>query len=762
MNSSLFMLPEPLPQGAVLVGPTDWLAAFPGESEAWERFEDPGAALAELNKRTQSEEISGSTPLIFLHQDVFAGPDGCDRLVAWLENLTRSADPYLCTLLHADLTGDQLVRFFRAGLFDALNVPVSKNAWVNLLLRAEKRKQRRQQSSLLLQESGETRNLLHGMYRQVEGQASRNAGELLRAQESLEAANQHLTEAMSELSLLYKFGRELSQASNWDGVLRNILQSLSDYVQAGGAALILRSAPGGSYSPRKTWQWEESSWDKVLVNLQDQVDDAVAESIMAPGVFSLAASDRDPDGGSGQRIIALPLEYQDIRLGYLLLLFSTAEARREVSRRYLPFLQTVQVVLSEEVAGAQMLDRIRDIGAFNSRVLETVRSAIWVINEEGQTVYCNRAGQEMLTGQPSSIAVPEDFTFQIGRDRHQLDAQHYGELPELFLDARLQIDGIEGLIYARIKEKAQEDFRGEGRIRCSDGQGIPVAVQTALMTGRSRNQTWLVVVAEDLRESRKLAAERRKREQLEGLVEMSATLAHEIRNPLMGLSAQAELLAERLAPGDPKGRYIQVITGEVDRINDTITRMLNYVRPYAPRLDQVDLKELSQDVKDLVQPRGNKRAIDIDLEFSEMAPDQPPWQHSLDGGQIKQVLLNLMINGVDAAPDGGQVLLTLSWHPELDFLDPETGSRRRASGYRFDIADNGPGIPADQLEKIFRPFYTTKNTGTGLGLSICQKIVAAHGGEIQVNRHDPLTVFSVMLPLSAEGHEVHATQEEEA
>nr|MEE4266826.1 ATP-binding protein [Candidatus Krumholzibacteria bacterium] len=762
MNSSLFQLPTPLPRGAVLVGPTDWLADFPGESDPSDRFDDPREALASLNLRAESGGTSGPTPLIFLHQDVFAGPDGCDRLVAWLEDLTRSADPYLCILLHADLTGHQLVRFFRAGLFDALNVPVTKNAWVNLLLRAEKRRERRHQSSLLLQESGETRNLLHGMHREVEGQASRNAGELLKAQESLEAANQHLTEAMSELSLLYKFGRELSQASNWDGVLRNILQSLSDYVQAGGAALILRSAPGGSYSPRKTWHWEESSWDKVLVNLQDQVDDAVAESIMAPGVFSLAAGEGDPDGGSGQRIIALPLEYQDIRLGYLLLLFSTTEARREVSRRYLPFLQTVQVVLSEEVAGAQMLDRIRDIGAFNSRVLETVRSAIWVINEEGQTVYCNRAGQEMLTGQPSCIAVPEDFTFQIGRDRHQLDAQHYGELPELFLDARLQIEGIEGLIYARIKEKAQEEFRGEGRIRCSDGQGIPVAIQTALMTGRSRNQTWLVVVAEDLRESRKLAAERRKREQLEGLVEMSATLAHEIRNPLMGLSAQAELLAERLPPGDPKSRYIQVITGEVDRINDTITRMLNYVRPYAPRLDSVDLRELSQDVKDLVQPRGNKRFVKIDLEFSDMAPDRPAWEHRLDGGQIKQVLLNLMINGVDAAPDGGQVLLTLSWHPELDFLDPETGSRRRASGYRFDIADNGPGIPKDQLEKIFRPFYTTKNTGTGLGLSICQKIVSAHGGEIQVNRHDTLTVFSVMLPLSAEGAEAHATQEEEA
>ena len=750
METNLFLLPDPLPLGAVLVGPSHWPEPKFVESRRCQFFTNPQEASVWLSDLSGSgANTSDDTPefsrLVFLHQDTFAGNDGADRLVAWLENTTHQRDPFLPILLHGNLPASQLVRFFRAGLFDALSVPVEKPTWVNMLIRAEKRLELRKQSRLMLEETGQTQGILRRLHRQIGDQAAQNAGELLLAQESLEAANQQLTEAMSELSLLYKFGRELSTASNWDGVLRDILESLAAFVKAGGAALILRSAPGGSYSPRKTWHWEETAWDKVLVNLHDQVDDAVAESIMAPGVFSVDPDSNTGEGERGKRIIALPLEYQEIRLGYLLLLFATPAARDQVSRKYLPFLQTVQVVLSEEVAGAQMLDRIRDIGAFNSRVLETVRSAIWVVNEEGRTVYCNRAGQEMLTGQESIIAVPDEFMFQIGRGRHLANQQHYEELPEIFLDARLRLDDISGLLLSNLQVKKKGKYRGEGQVLRSDGEGIPVLVQTSLMPGRLRDESWLVIVAEDLRESRKLETERLRSEQLEGLVEMSATLAHEIRNPLMGLSAQAELLADQLPANDPKSRYIHVITGEVDRINDTITRMLNFVRPYEPVLDQADLLDLCRDVLDLVEPRAMDKHVRLQLDLKGDNPAAYNWAAYLDEGQIKQVLLNLVINAIDAVGKGGRVWLGLSLSGKIEVADEQHGVRHEAACVQLEIRDDGPGIPAGNLPKIFRPFFTTKNTGTGLGLSICQKIIVAHGGEIMVTRENETTVFRFML-----------------
>jgi len=765
MDKPLFQLPGPLPHASLLVGPWDDATRRLASERHGRICTDPAVALTELAASAphfSAAEADAPGHLVFIHQDAFAGQDGGDALVRWLEGLAELRGPYLPILLHGNLAGSLLVRFFRVGLFDALTVPLNRASWVNMLIRAEKRLEFRHQSHLILESTGQTRQMLRQLRDQLGEDARSSVGDLMGAKESLEAANRQLTDAMAELSLLYRFGRELSTAGNWDAVLREILQNLTNFVGAGGAALILRSAPGGRYSPRQTWQWEESAWDKVLVNLQDQVDAAVAESIMAPGVFRVNSS-QTPHGERGRRIIALPLEHQEMRLGYLLLLFVSPEERETVSARYLPFLQTVQVVLSEEVAGAQMLDRIRDIGAFNARVLETVRSSIWVLDEGGRTVYCNRSGQELLTGHPAPLMAPEDFFFQIGRGREQASEAGDSEAPpELILDARLKLDGISGLLLPTLRATPEATFRGEGEILREDGLGIPVLVQTSLMPGRARDETWLVIVAEDLRDSRLLEAERLRSDRLAGLVEMSATLAHEIRNPLMGLSAQAELLAERLAPDDPKSRYIEVITGEVERINETITRMLNYVRPYQPRLTETAFQPLGRDVMDLVAPQADRKGIRLDFADLPAGQTVADLLLTVDGNQIKQVLLNLLINAIDAAPEKGEVRLAVFARTDLGLRDLRTGLRQSIPGLVAEVRDNGPGFKAGEAHKLFRPFYTTKSSGTGLGLSICHKIVAAHGGEITADREDQYTVFRVLLPAGSAAEPRQLTKKEDA
>lgn len=757
-DQKLFRLSGPLPQGSVLVGPWDDATRRLAAARKCRIHRDPRAALTDLAATAETDPGH----LVFLHQDAFAGQDGGDALVKWLEDLAELRVPALPVLLHGNLDGELLVRFFRVGLFDALAVPLVQPDWVNLLIRAEKRLEFRHQSHLILESTGQTRQMLRKLRDQLGTDARPAAGDLMGAQESLAAANRQLTDAVAELSLLYRFGRELSTADNWDQVLREILQSLTDFVGAGGAALILRSAPGGRYSPRLTWQWEESAWDKVLVNLHDQVDAAVAESIMAPGVFRVN-SDLAPGEERGRRIIALPLEHQNLRLGYFLLLFVSPAERDAVSARYLPFLQAVQVVLSEEVASAQMLDRIRDIGAFNARVLETVRSSIWVLDEGGRTVYCNRSGQELLTGHPAPLMAPEDFLFQIGRGRGMATASESSSAtPELILDARLKLDDVPGLLLPVLRATPDTIYRGEGQVLREDGVGIPVLVQTSLMPGRVRDETWLVVVAEDLRDSRQLEAERLRSDRLEGLVEMSATLAHEIRNPLMGLSAQAELLAEQLGADDPKSRYIEVITGEVERINETISRLLNYVRPYQPRLTETAFQPLGRDVLELVAPRAAAKSVS--LEFAALPAGQSASDQILavDGNQIKQVLLNLLINAIDAVPENGRVQLALAAHRELDLRDARTGISQTVGGMEVVVTDNGSGFAPEDAAKIFRPFYTTKSSGTGLGLSICHKIVAAHGGNIVAERRDDLTIFRILLPAGNEPAKAPLTMKEDA
>jgi signal transduction histidine kinase len=117
----------------------------------------------------------------------------------------------------------------------------------------------------------------------------------------------------------------------------------------------------------------------------------------------------------------------------------------------------------------------------------------------------------------------------------------------------------------------------------------------------------------------------------------------------------------------------------------------------------------------------------------------PDHKVELDGGQIKQVLLNILLNAIDAAPAGGCVNLAVTPRANLDL--PEGGQ-----GVSITITDDGPGFGDTDPAKIFRPFFTTKSSGTGLGLSLCQKIVTAHGGEIRAARRGGLTVFQVLLP----------------
>ncbi len=744
MEDHLFRLPPPIPHGAVFVGPSQWLKTQPLSERQCRDFLQAPQALSWLT--AAFGENKTDSRLIFLHQDAFAGEDGADELVNWLESLTLLRAPYLPILLHGDLPAGQLVKFFRAGLFDALVVPLNKAQWVNMLIRAEKRFEIRNQGRLILASSGRTQDLLRNLRRKLGDQTARSASEMLLAQETLESTNRQLKETMAEISLLYSFGRELSSAGNWDVVLREILKSLAGFIGARGSALILRSAPGGTYSPRQTWQWDETAWDKVIVELKDQVGTSPDDSALGPGVFKI--EETRPGGiNSGRRIIALPLEHQDVRLGFLLLLLADPDERERVMERYLPFLQAVQVILSEEVAGAQLLDRIRDIGTFNARVLETVSSAIWVTDENGRTVYCNRAGQELLTGREGPAMEPEDILFQIGRGRGEgpLGGAET-DLPELFLDGRLRLDEAKGMLLPFLRGLPESVFRGEGQVVRSDGTGIPVLLQTSSMPGSIPDQTWLVVVAEDLRDTRKLEAERLRSEQLEGLVEMSATLAHEIRNPLMGLSAQAELLADQLPPDDKRSRYIDVIISEVDRINATITRMLNFVRPYEPDISRTSIGDLCRDALALTGSRAQAKGVTLEPGADFNWDDAADMELEVDAGQIKQVLLNLLINAVDAAPENGHVVLRVSRSENLELSDPAQGTRRAGPGLIIEVLDDGPGFREGDLARIFRPFYTTKSSGTGLGLAICHKIVTAHDGQIKAGRVKNQTYFRVQLP----------------
>jgi signal transduction histidine kinase len=677
---------------------------------------------------------------VVVDEAVLRGRDDWDQVLAWFTGAARAGA--MVVLVHAELPLPRLVALLRRGLLDVVPATASAVEWREALARLDGALRERDEGLALQADAALTQRLLADRRRQVREEAAAEAASLLSTQRELEEANTRLNDHMAQLSLLYRFGRQLSHASNWDDTLRDILEHLARFVGAVGGALVLRTAPGGPYAPRQTYRWDETAWDRVVLRINQQIDTGVASSLLAPGVFQVGRENE----GEGGRITALPLEHQGHRLGILLLLFADADARREQTDAYVSFLQMVQVVLSEEVAAAQMLDRLRDVSAFNTRLLETVSSAIWVCDGSGRTIFVNRSAR-LLLGLDGETGAREAATaIGVGRgrlfERPLTGGAQLDDLPEVFLDGRLNVPGRAEPLFSGLKRRSTP-FLGEGLVTDVAGRRVPVRVRTAPMAGRGQDERWLLLVLEDLSEAKRAEAARRRAEQLEALVAMSATLAHEIRNPLMGLSAQAELLADSLPEDDGRRGRIDLITGEVERINRTITDMLQYVRPIQPRREPAELPDVARRCIELARARAESHGVALTVE----AP--PTLRAVVDPAQIQQVVLNLVLNAVDAAPEGGRVRVRVQTAERLDLTDPVLGTLRQVPGVILSVEDDGPGFGDTPPAKLFQPFYTTKTTGTGLGLAFSRKVVEAHDGEIRAERHDAWTCMRVLLPREA-------------
>jgi signal transduction histidine kinase len=244
-------------------------------------------------------------------------------------------------------------------------------------------------------------------------------------------------------------------------------------------------------------------------------------------------------------------------------------------------------------------------------------------------------------------------------------------------------------------------------------------------------------VVERLRQSER---EVLRAEQLAAVGQMAAGMAHELRNPLtsMKLLVQGAMEQESLNPPDDEaeeypsrglaGRDLRILEEEISRLEGLVQSFVQFARPPKVERRDVDLRRLIEQAVRLTTARAAQRSIRIECRLPE-----EPLRFPVDSGQFGQVLLNLLLNAVDAVPSGGTVWVELA---------------READGrLRLEVSDNGCGLPADLGSRIFAPFVTTKETGLGLGLSISKRIVEAHGGTIDAcNRPEGGAAFTIHLP----------------
>ena len=218
-------------------------------------------------------------------------------------------------------------------------------------------------------------------------------------------------------------------------------------------------------------------------------------------------------------------------------------------------------------------------------------------------------------------------------------------------------------------------------------------------------------------------------EKMAALGAMMAEITHEIRNPLVSIGGFTRRLAKKLQDTEDK-KYIDIILGEVARLEGIIHDNLSYIKELAPQLEEGDINDILEEILTLYEDELGQRRIHVERDLSPSLPHL-----MIDTQKIKQGLINILKNAMEAMENGGALTIRTYAVPE-------------AKEAAIEIGDTGPGISDKVMQNIFNPYYTTKPRGTGLGLPITNRIVKAHKGRIELRKREAGgTIFTIKLPL---------------
>ncbi len=216
-------------------------------------------------------------------------------------------------------------------------------------------------------------------------------------------------------------------------------------------------------------------------------------------------------------------------------------------------------------------------------------------------------------------------------------------------------------------------------------------------------------------------------EKLSSLAEIASGVVHEVRNPLGAIKGAVEILEDELAEDSPRREFAAIAKAEVERIDKLVSEFLHFARAPKPEKIPADVNELTHSVHLLIEKQAQNQDVVIAENLAENLPEV-----ALDTEQIKQVILNLALNALQSMPTGG----------ELIFSTKKTGKK-----VIIEVADTGTGIDEKNLQRIFDPFFSTKEKSFGLGLSIAYKIAAEHGGSLSAKNSANGAVFRLEFPL---------------
>lgn len=339
--------------------------------------------------------------------------------------------------------------------------------------------------------------------------------------------------------------------------------------------------------------------------------------------------------------------------------------------------------------------RAETVESYNENILQCVSNGVVTFDPEMVVTTCNHAAEEIL-GIQKSDAVGKKCEGIFGKS----------EICRLITETL---------------EKKTPSARMETTLDRPTGR-IWLGFNTALLTDKTGSAVGVILSFSDLTEVKWLQEQMELKERLSALGEMSAGIAHELRNPMAVIMGYLNLLSKKISPSEQK--IIRDVTAEITGMNRIIDDLLAFARPASLNRAPVRLRELLETCVSAVLQAKNAERIQVVQKVDDIYVN-------VDEGLMKQAFTNLLQNAVEAMQDQGTITIEAHAGKKLMIV----------------VSDTGVGIPRERMKKIFVPFFTTKDKGTGLGLALAHKVILSHGGRIDVeSREGKGTTFMITLP----------------
>lgn len=261
-----------------------------------------------------------------------------------------------------------------------------------------------------------------------------------------------------------------------------------------------------------------------------------------------------------------------------------------------------------------------------------------------------------------------------------------------------------------------------------DREGVVMKVSGSQLLDPEGKRIGTVLLLRDMREIRKMEKQLERARRMAALGSMAAGVAHEIRNPLGTLRGFAQFFGSRAEKQSESRKYADLMVSEVDRLNQTVSGLLQFARPREPNTIPIDIERLFRKTEQLMQAESNSHSVSLLIKYT----DNNKIRLAGDPDLLLQVLLNLLKNAIHASSAGGKVILE-AWQD--------------AQAVRLRVRDNGRGMDKEEQERMFDPFFTTGKKGTGLGLAVSHQIIEQHDGYFEVQTEpDKGTAITIILP----------------